>query len=604
HGVRDNAYFTLSSDYKTLAEYLKESGYTTAAFIGSAILDRRHGIGQGFDWYSRYQPTIIMGMESQRRAEEVISETLDWLQKTDPKTPVFLWVHLYDPHSPYDAPEPFRSQYANAPYDGEIAYMDHVLGIFFTQLEQLGFMKDTIVVAMGDHGESLGEHGEPDHGYYVYDSTIRIPWIVSWPGHINPAVIPQQVQEIDLLPTLADLIGFKTDGSVQGRSLARLLEGKKIELPAAYTESLTPKLYYGWSDLTAIRTNDWKYIEAPQPELYNLKEDPLEANNLVTAQPDKARLMREQLTKMIMIGRKAQHKTETVDADRLEQLASLGYIGALNPSAMLNSNSNIDPKSKIDDYLLHHKLVPQAVTEIDQGKYQVALNTLKKVEAKFTNSFVLYWYMGLCYAKLNQLEDARKNYSRTIELNPYFGRAYTDLAFTLQLMGRSQEAIKLLDTIPDSAISFADRDFTRGEIQMNQSDFQSAEQSYTSALQSDPENPEVEYAFARLYMATGRIDDAIAKMQSLVAMNYPSEDVYYSLSTIYLKQGKSEESEKVLKQWLELFPNSAGAHYRYGLFLALKGDRNQAIVYLERAVQIDPSLKEAAMALAEVKKAT
>jgi tetratricopeptide (TPR) repeat protein len=482
--------------------------------------------------------------------------------------------------------------------------MDHVIGVFFAQLEQLGFMKNTIVVALGDHGESLGEHGEPDHGYYVYDSTIRIPWIISWPGQIKAAVITEQVQEIDLLPTLADLIGFKTDGSIQGKSLARLLEGKKIELPAAYTESLTPKLYYGWSELTSIRTNDWKYIEAPEPELYNLKEDPHEVNNLISLQADKARLMREQLLKMIAIGHKAQQKTETMDAERLEQLASLGYIGALNPSAMLNSNSNIDPKSKLDDYLLHHKLVPQAVAEIDQGKYQVALNTLKKVEAKFTNSFVLYWYMGLCYAKLNQLEEAQKQYSHTIELNPYFGRAYTDLALTLQLMGRSQEAMKLLDTIPDSAISIADRDFTRGEIQMNQSDFQRAEQSYTSALQSDPGNAEVEYALARLYMATGRIDEAVSKMRSLTEMNYRSEDVYYSLSTIYLKQGKSEESEKILKQWLEQYPNSAAAHYRYGLFLALKGNRKQAVVYLERAVQIDPSLKEAAMALAEVKKAT
>ena len=605
HGVRDNGYFTLSSNHKTLAEYLKDEGYSSAAFIGSAVLDRKHGLAQGFDWYSRYQPTIIVGMESQRRAEEVVSETLDWLQKSNDKNPLFLWIHLYDPHTPYDPPEPFRSQYPSSPYDGEIAYTDHVLGALFTQLEQLGFLKNTIVVAMGDHGESLGEHREMDHGYYVYDATIKIPMIISWPGHVKPRVVTEQVQEIDLLPTIADLIGFQTDGSVQGKSLKRVIEGTKINLPPAYAESLTPKLFYGWSELTSIRSDDWKYIEAPQPELYNLKEDPGELRNVIAERSDKARAMKEQLMKMVAIGRKAQdQKVETLDADRLEELAALGYIGATNPSAMLNSTSNIDPKSKIDDYLLHHKLVPESIALIDKGDYRTALQTLKTVEAKFNDSFVLYWYMGLCYAKLNQLEDARKNYSHTIELNPYFGRAYTDLALTLQLLDRHLEAMKLLETIPVAALSVTDRDFTRGEIQMYQGDLQGAEKSYQSALQSDPQNSEAEYALARLYVATGRIDEAVAKMSELVRIRYPSEDVYYSLSVIYQKIGKNQESEETLKQWLELFPRSAGACYRYGLFLAIKGDRAQAIAYLERAVQMDPSLKEAQMALDAVKKSS
>jgi tetratricopeptide (TPR) repeat protein len=316
-------------------------------------------------------------------------------------------------------------------------------------------------------------------------------------------------------------------------------------------------------------------------------------------------VMKEQLMKMVAIGRKEQdQKAESIDADRLEEIAALGYIGATSPSAMLNSSSNIDPKSKIEDYLLHHTLVPESIAYIDKGDYQTALQMLKKVEAKFQNSFVLYWYMGLCYAKLNQLEEARKNYSHTIELNPYFGRAYTDLALTLQLLERHQEAMKLLDTVPASALSAADREFTRGEIQMYQGDLQGAEKSYHSSLQSDAQNSEAEYALARLYVATGRIDEAVAKMHDLVQIRYPSEDVYYSLSAIYQKLGKTQEAEQTLKQWLELFPRSADAYYRYGLFLALKGDRTQAITYLERAVQMDPSLKEAQLALTEVKKST
>ncbi|MCI0416487.1 sulfatase-like hydrolase/transferase [bacterium] len=604
HGVRDNAYFTLSSNFKTLAEYLKEEGYTTAAFIGSAILDRRHGLAQGFDWYSRYQPTIVVGMESQRRAEEVVSETLDWLQKrAKGKTPYHLWIHLYDPHTPYDAPEPFRSEYSTSPYDGEIAYTDHVLGVLLKQLEEIEFLQNALVAVMGDHGESLGEHRESDHGFFVYDATVKIPFVLSWPGHLQSRVVEEQVQSIDILPTIADLLGFKTDGSVQGKTMRALLEGRETDTPPAYLESLTPKLYYSWSELTSLRTNDWKYIEAPDPELYNLKDDPEELRNLIAESPDQARQMREQLMKLIAIGQKAQDKqAESLDAERLEQLASLGYIGATNPAAMMNASSNIDPKSKIEDYLLHHKLVPEAIGYIDQSQYQKALQLLGKVKSKFPNSFVLYWYIGLCHAKLNRLEDARKAYSHTIELNPYFGRAYTDLALTLELQGHHQEAMKLLDTIPSTALSITDVDFTRGEIQMHHGSFGEAERFYRSSLQSDPQNSETEYALARLYLATGRIDEAVTKMHALARIHYPSEDVYYSLSAIYLKMGNLQEAEKVLHQWQEIFPRSAAASYRYGIFLAGKGDREQAISYLERAVRIDPSLKEAQQALADIKK--
>jgi arylsulfatase A-like enzyme/Flp pilus assembly protein TadD len=602
HGVRDNAYFTLSSTHKTLAEYLKENGYTTAAFIGSAILDRRHGLGQGFDWYSHYQPTIIVGNESQRRAEEVVSEALDWIQKSNTQNPIFMWLHLYDPHSPYNSPEPFHSQYAAAPYDGEIAYTDHVLGVLFAQLEQQGFMGNALTVIIGDHGESLGEHKELDHGYYVYDATIKIPLIISWPGHLKSRIVTQQVREIDLLPTIAELVRFPANGSVQGKSVTRLMNGQQMDVQPAYVESYTPKLYYGWSELVSIRSGDWKYIQAPEPELYNLKEDPNELHNLITERSDQARVLAEQLKKMIAMGQKAQdQKAEAIDADRLEQLASLGYIGATNPTVMLNSSSNVDPKSKIDDYLLHHKLIPQAIHSIDQGDYGNALQLLKTVEAKINNSFVISWYMGLCYAKLNQLEDARKSYSHTIELNPYFGRAYTDLALTLQLQKKHQEATKLVDTIPAAAVSATDRDFIRGELQMNEGNLSEAERAYTSSLQSDPDNTDTQYALARLYLATGRIDDAVLKMNELARIQYPSEDLYYALSAIYNKQGKQEETEKILQQWLEIFPQSSSACYRYGLFLAAKGDREQAISYLEKSIQIDPSKKEAAEALAAMK---
>jgi arylsulfatase A-like enzyme/Flp pilus assembly protein TadD len=564
HGVRDNAYFILADRFTTLPEYLKREGYRTAAFIGSAILDRQYGLAQGFDYYSHYQPTAIVGMESQRRGDEVTSEALNWLKRSEQQSahsPYFLWIHLYDPHMPYEPPDHFRTEFPDSPYDGEIAYTDSVLSAFYDQIKQMRVLDNSLTIVMGDHGESLGQHREEDHGFYIYDATLRIPLILNWPGHLPAGkIVEQQVQSIDVLPTVADLVGFHTDGSVQGRSLAGLMKGQAAAPRYAYGEILTSKLYYGWSELRSVRENEWKYIQAPESELYNLKEDPGETRNLAPERPDKVRLLREQLRKFLAMEQRPENeKAKSVDAERIEQLASLGYVGAVNPGSMLNAASNIDPKTKIDDYRLLHKVVPEAIAWIDKGEYQTGLNELQRVQKRFANSFVLYWYMGLCQAKLGALAKAQEEYAHAIRLNPFFGRAYTDLALTLELNGKSDEAVRLLDTIPVSAVSVSDREYTRGEIKLHQGKLDEAESAYLAARQSDAQNLEPRMGLARVYMAGGRIENAVKEMQALADARYPSEDVYYSLSAIYGKEGMKDQARKTVEQWIALFPRSTRA---------------------------------------------
>ncbi len=338
------------------------------------------------------------------------------------------------------------------------------------------------------------------------------------------------------------------------------MKGQAAAPRYAYGEILTSKLYYGWSELRSVRENEWKYIQAPESELYNLKEDPGETRNLAPERPDKVRLLREQLRKFLAMEQRPENeKAKSVDAERIEQLASLGYVGAVNPGSMLNAASNIDPKTKIDDYRLLHKVVPEAIAWIDKGEYQTGLNELQRVQKRFANSFVLYWYMGLCQAKLGALAKAQEEYAHAIRLNPFFGRAYTDLALTLELNGKSDEAVRLLDTIPVSAVSVSDREYTRGEIKLHQGKLDEAESAYLAARQSDAQNLEPRMGLARVYMAGGRIENAVKEMQALADARYPSEDVYYSLSAIYGKEGMKDQARKTVEQWIALFPRSAQA---------------------------------------------
>jgi arylsulfatase A-like enzyme len=282
HGVRNNATFRLGSDAVTLAERLRDAGFQTGAVVGSQVLHANHGLDQGFDEYD----DSIRGQEgslfTQRNAEAVVDRGLEWLGERDKNSRWFLWLHLFDPHAEYEPPEPYRRQYAESPYDGEIAYADEQIRRMFSYLEQQGVMDRTLIVVTSDHGESLGDHGEPTHGIFVYDATARIPLLMRYPGRIpSGRAIEDIVRIIDVAPTALEILGVEPGNlSPQGSSLIPLVEGRKSPPRTAFIVSWAPRLLYGWSELTAIRAEGWKYIRAPRPELYALVDDPEETQDL------------------------------------------------------------------------------------------------------------------------------------------------------------------------------------------------------------------------------------------------------------------------------------------------------------------------------------
>jgi choline-sulfatase len=285
HGVRDNGGFFLDESQTTLAERLQARGFTTGGFVGAYVLDHKWGIAQGFQTYfddfdlSKYQSLSLGSVD--RPGNEVADKALAWLDGIGSKR-FFGWVHFYDAHSPYDPPEPFKSRYAGHPYLGEIAFVDSQLGRLLAYLDAHHLADRTIVVVMGDHGESLGEHGEGTHGFFVYQATMHVPLLIRTPyDTMAGRRVADTVRSIDILPTALELLGVKPSDPLEGTSVVPLMTGAKKELGlAAYSEAIYPRFHFGWSDLRALTSGRFVYVAAPRPELYDLQQDPGELHNV------------------------------------------------------------------------------------------------------------------------------------------------------------------------------------------------------------------------------------------------------------------------------------------------------------------------------------
>jgi arylsulfatase A-like enzyme len=367
HGVRDNADRPLAADRVTLAEILREQDFETAAFVGSVVLDPERGLGQGFEEYGGVRQTISNGGATtgapglapearERRADAVVADATRWLarlgrgdgRRDGERGPrFFLWTHLNDPHRPYDPPEPFRSQHFD-PYVGEIAFADSQIGRLLDALDLHRLLDDTIVIVAGDHGESLGEHGERDHGIFVYESVLRVPLIVRAPG-FTPRRIAAPVRVVDVVPTILEILDIPAS-PMDGVSLVDVMSGRRTDPELeGFAESMYP-LRFGWSPLRALRDGRFKLIDAPRPELYDLERDPFEERNLFDERRALADAMRRRVR--AAAGR-SQYSFRGADdwtgvpAALRKDLAALGYLTPAPMPVSPDRTDLPDPKDRI-----------------------------------------------------------------------------------------------------------------------------------------------------------------------------------------------------------------------------------------------------------------
>ncbi|MFQ5791844.1 MAG: sulfatase-like hydrolase/transferase, partial [Acidobacteriota bacterium] len=436
HGVRDNGRFRLPEQIDTLAEILKRAGYSTGAFVGGFPVHSRFGLSQGFDRYddrlTRSPATLAF---TERRAEEVVLAAREW-RKGQEQGLYFLWVHLFDPHAPYDPPEPFRSQHPDR-YAGEVAYVDHALGSLFSAIGE-----GALTIVTADHGEGLGEHGESTHSLFLYDSTLRVPLIFRGPGSPRGAVVSEQVRTIDILPTLLELVGqAEACDACQGESLARLMRGEDREARTSYAETFFPRLNLGWSELRSVRRKGWKYIAAPKPELYDLAADPAELQNLASKKPRKLQELAAELSALETStqGSLAASSRSLPDRATLSLLRSLGYLSAGRPPPA--EGPLPDPKSRLAVW----QKLRQGMDLVARGEFDEGIVVFEALLQHEAGLLLAQSYLSGAYFEGGRYEAAARQCAEILAADPADFDAALLLGRSLLRLGRPREAKQALE---------------------------------------------------------------------------------------------------------------------------------------------------------------
>jgi len=560
HGVRNNGSFVLGDDATTLAEVLRRQGYATGGFIGAVVLEAQFGIAQGFDTFNglaQYQ-AVTGDLSGERPGEEVVAQASQWIR--DQRNPFFAWVHMYDPHDPYAPPEPYAGRYADNPYDGEVAYVDEMVGRLLQTLDDTGATDSTLVVIVADHGEGLGDHGEGGHSFFIYDSTVRVPLIFWAPGAVPAGVVPTgPVSVVDIFPTVLSLLGVAPPArpgegapGAAGVDLSARFHDSDAEGTVAYAESLIPYLDFGWSELRALVGGDYKYIAAPEPEMYNLVDDPGEIDNLVDVEVARADAMAEELVALVAGDDVTAASGGAVDADSIAALQALGYIGGGGPS---RDRRDIDPKDMVATYETFIVGLVDAIDAIEEGLYGDANEILVRLDDLIPDQYIVYYYFGQLAFEAGDPQTAVGVLERALELNPSYLPTYTQLANALHVAG---DAAGALDLIAQAQSMFADNfslTLLSGAIAHDTGDLDAALVAYRAAEGLQPDHPELLERMGHLHLLRQQPRDAVVVLRRLVEVTPENAPAWAQLAIGLAQMGEAQEAQSAIGRALELDPS-------------------------------------------------
>lgn len=588
HGLRTNGYGSLSAVRTTLSEILAAAGYDAGAFVASFVLDKKFGLNQGFQ---EYDDDLVGAKPTQdaihryRDGSLVVDAALQWLTRPRSK-PFFCWVHLYDPHAPYDPRTgEFGDAFAKSPYDGEIAYTDRQVGRLLEFLKQ---HPGTIVIIAGDHGESLGEHHELQHGYTLYNSTQHVPLLMRGvPGSVPGTRIPETVSLVDVLPTLTELLRLPTPEGISGRSFLEALHGKTLASRTCYGGTDDPFLQNGWSPLRSLTTQRWKYIRTTQPELYDLQADPGELNNLAGADPQRLQDFEKQLLEVeasMTIG-----EATAVQLSEAEKrvLSGLGYIGGAAPAQPAQGGETVLPDVK--EMLPFNEATQVAIDLIDQRKLPEAEAALKKIVAESPPEHVSSrLYLGSVLEQQGQLKAAEEIYQAVLKRRPDDTNALFHLGGLYAEQGKYALAIKIFEHSVTLEPEAAQPHFNLGLAKARLGDAESARREFEDAIMLDPAFPGVRAALGNVLSRQGLIDEAMASYADELKINPDSVEAHVNLATHLGGQLKLDEARKHLIEAVRLAPGNADAQFNLGICLGMLGQNEAAIAPLQTAIQLRP----------------
>ncbi len=596
HGVRENVGYTLDDSLPTLAERLAAGGWTTGGFVSAFVLDSRWGIGRGFSTYfDDFDPqesgSTNLG-SVQRDGAETIDAAVSWLGG-QPQRPLFLWLHLFEPHDPYTPPEPYLGRYAGRPYDGEVAYADALVGRFREALEQRGLLDSSLLILTGDHGEGLGQHREGFHGFFVYDSTVRVPLIVRPPfPDLAGTVIAEPVSHVDLLPTILEAVGQPVPEHAQGRSLLPLLEagdeagGRER---AVYSESMYPLLHYGWAPLRSIRTSRYKFIDAPQPELYDLTADPLEETNVLRQQRQVSSGLRERLQALVSAieaGDRSPSRPVDMDEETLQQLEALGYLAGRGGVSIEDEGARerADPKERID----LHQLVMSAQSSLGKGEVDAAGVLLEQALAEDSSMVDAHQMLGTIAMQKERFGEAGDHFAAALEVKDDHLASLYGLANAYRRMGREEEALlgfkRLLQLHPgDSKAAVAAADLLNREDRRSE-----AIAVLETALEQEKPAALLFNQLGELRALDGDSLAAVRLFERALAVNEDLVVGRFNLAVLYVEQGRTDEAVALYEGVVERAPRHFQALFNVGRLYGRRGETAKQQRSWEAAIAANP----------------
>jgi arylsulfatase A-like enzyme/predicted Zn-dependent protease len=592
HGVRDNGGFVVPSQLKTMAELFKDKGYATGAFIAAYVLDSKWGLDQGFDTYfdkfdlGKFK-RISLGTV-QRPANEVMAEALPWLEKNKGGK-FFAWIHLYDPHSPYEPPPPYDKLYAAHPYLGEIAFADSQLRRLWELLETNGLDRNTVLVFAGDHGESLGEHSEQSHGFFIYQGAIHVPLIVVTPFPKFQGVVASEVAGLsDVLPTVCEIAGLPIPAEVQGHSLVPAFTGRRRIAPVpAYSETYYPRFHYGWSDLKSVQDERYKLILAPLPELYDVVADPHEEKNLVYLEKGVYDKLSAEAESFIRKSGLNAYETDLskVDEETREKLSALGYVGSFTDPAKLAGKKLADPKDKIAVF----NELSRAREMGMEGKPDEAVEIIRGIIASDPNITDAYFTIGNIYFQQQKYHEAIDYFQQVLGRKPDDTFAAINITLAYEGMGEYDEAEKFLLGYMKKGVEDPQFYFMLGNMNFIQKRYDKAVPYFDKCISLNAESAGSHNMLAAIAIVREDLDGAERHLVEALRLNPRLANAHYNQAQVYEKRGRTVEAEAEYLKELEISHRHFKSMYNLTRLYREAGNEKKEYEYLKACLDTEPS---------------